>query len=227
MGQGDMATAAQAAQLQKSMVSPAAPAAAPKNLMYQDDEGNFMWGLIDNKGNVVKELRKATEKETKAVSPVQVNLNSLKPLSGETAGKLAMLDSATKDIKDLDSMLFPEGKLDLFAQAGGFLNIPMGQGREISSRIDNAVATKLRLETGAAATEGEVRNTARRFKPIPGVDDAAATRDKLKRLEDFMGQAATFIDPSGKYRELAKKEAKKSPASQDFDFEYVPGEGLR
>ena len=224
MRQGDMDLASKTMGMSQAMQP---KSSATKNLMFQDEKGNYRWGLIDNEGNVKKDLRAATDKETKAVSPVQINMNSLKPLSGETAGKLAMLNAATKDIKELDGMLFPEGKLDLFAQAGGFLNMPIGQGRQISSRIDNAVATKLRLETGAAATEGEVRNTARRFKPTPGVDDAAATRDKLKRLEEFMGEASTFIDPSGKYRELAKKEAKKTTESQGYDFEYIPGEGLR
>lgn len=45
------------------------PSAAPEvdttNLMYQDAEGNYRWGLHDESGNLIKDLRAATGKEIK------------------------------------------------------------------------------------------------------------------------------------------------------------------
>ncbi len=58
-------------EIQKGLAlrTPAAPAAAAEvdttNLMYQDKKGNYRWGLHDESGNLVKDLRAATSKETK------------------------------------------------------------------------------------------------------------------------------------------------------------------
>lgn len=128
-----------------------------------------------------------------------------KPLTGETAGKLAMLNGAAKDVSEVEGMLFPGGKMDTSKLAYGFFGLPSETGREINSRIENAVAAKLRAETGAAATEGEVRNVSKRFKPKPGLDDEAAVRDKLTRLKNYLNEAADYIDPKGTHRALAEK----------------------
>ena len=131
--------------------------------------------------------------------------NSEKPLSGDTAGKLAMLSQASRDVEEAKTMLFPNGKLDVKRLTSGFLGAPSELGREINSRIDNAVAAKLRAETGAAATPGEVDNISKRFKPKPGIDDENAVSDKLIRLKEYIDEAAYYIDPQGSHRAGAKK----------------------
>lgn len=112
-----------------------------------------------------------------------------KPLSAEAAGRFAMANQAIDDIQGARDLMFdPDGSLNyqnLFAA-----NVPgtagLGSaGRELRSRIENAVASKLRIETGAAATESEVRNVAKRFMPTP-MDTAESAADKLRRLEEFM-----------------------------------------
>jgi hypothetical protein len=112
-----------------------------------------------------------------------------KPLSAEAAGRFAMANQAIGDIQGARDLMFdPDGSLNyqnLFAA-----NVPgtagLGSaGRELRSRIENAVASKLRIETGAAATEGEIKNVAKRFMPT-AMDTASSAADKLRRLEEFM-----------------------------------------
>ena len=117
-------------------------------------------------------------------------------LSGESAGKIAMADQAVLDLQDAKSILFDENgeiKRDIVAA----MNIPFTAGmpgntnaRNAYSKIHNSVAAKLRIETGAAATESEVRGILDRFLPKV-LDPTSVAKDRLDRLEEFMN---TTID---------------------------------
>jgi hypothetical protein len=52
-------------EIQKELAvrKPTAPSVKTKELMYQDEAGNYRWGLLDESGNVVKDLRSATQGE--------------------------------------------------------------------------------------------------------------------------------------------------------------------
>lgn len=112
----------------------------------------------------------------------------------ENSGKIAMLRQAESDIRNAESLLFDkEGNLNRTLTAA--VNIPGTAGmpgytdaRTVYSAIENAVAAKLRLETGAAANAGEITNIANRFKPSP-FDTSDSARDKLKRLREFMSSS--------------------------------------
>lgn len=157
-----------------------------------------MW-YFRKSGEPARFIRVATKQDIKGP-------DAEKPLTGDTAGKLAMLNQASRDISELPSMLYVNGKLDLGRLTGGFFGAPSELGREINSRIDNAVAAKLRAETGAAATPGEVENISKRFKPKPGLDDEKAVSDKLTRLKEYLDEAAYFIDPQGAHRAGAARD---------------------
>lgn len=110
--------------------------------------------------------------------------------SPENAGKIAMAQQAVKDLGAAESLLFgPNGRLKNNVVWG--MNVPgvagmpgNTQARNAYSAIQNAVAAKLRLETGAAANQSEVENIARRFMPTPA-DTPDSARNKLNRLRDF------------------------------------------
>lgn len=112
----------------------------------------------------------------------------------ENSGKIAMLRQAENDIKHAESLLFDkDGNLNRMLAAA--VNVPGTAGmpgntnaRTVYSAIENAVAAKLRLETGQAANAGEVTNIANRFKPTP-FDTTESAKDKLKRLREFMSSA--------------------------------------
>lgn len=188
--------------------------------MYQTDKGEYRWGFFSKQGEMVKDIRKATKKDIEGAAAVNVNI--LKGLPAETAGKLAMLRQANKEIREVEGMLFDKkGNVKLLSQATGYLNIPAAKGRKINSRIENAIAAKLRIETGATATPDEIKNISRRFKPVPGVDNAEATRDKLRRLREFLGEASFYVDPTGKY---TAPQGRQQPTGRELTYDPTTGE---
>lgn len=153
----------------------------------------------------------------------QQALESQKGLSIETGGKLAMVSQAKKDIQEVRDMLFPEGTAKSFKRGLAFVSnlpgsrapligaiIPQAlpyapwwakaseQGQKIYSRLQNAVAAKLRVETGAQANPSEVENILRRFG-ITSASSPQAAWDALQRLEDFMNTTINITNPSGRF----------------------------
>jgi len=121
------------------------------------------------------------------------------PLTTENAGKLTMLQLATKDIDDVESMILKDGVPDykmIAASNVPFGGLPFSKGRDVNSLIENSVAAKLRAETGATANESEVKSISRRFKPTIR-DNPDTIKNKLGRLREFMTTAVATADPRG------------------------------
>lgn len=134
-------------------------------------------------------------------------------LSGEAAGKVAMADQAVSDIRGARDILFPDGKMDRAAVAA--MGVPFTAGlpghkgaRDAYSRLHNAVGAKLRIETGAAATESEVKGILDRFMPRV-LDDEQTAKDRMDRLETFMN---TTIDLTKGVRPAALRSRAGQPA---------------
>lgn len=105
-------------------------------------------------------------------------------------GQVAMVDAAKKDMDEFEKLLFPSGKLDRSMLLK--INIPRTAGmpgdtdaRKAYSALNNAIAAKLRLETGAQANDQEIEEIAKRFRPTYA-DTEASAKDKVQRLKDFM-----------------------------------------
>lgn len=122
------------------------------------------------------------------------------PPTPEAAGRLAMLQSAVSDLDSLDSMIFDKnGSLNramVFNAGVPGGGMPFTKGRDVNSLIENAVAAKLRLETGTAAPPAEVTNISNRFKPTMR-DTSETAKNKLARLREFMTTAIGVADPRG------------------------------
>ena len=136
-----------------------------------------------------------------------------KGLSGESAAKLTMINQALSDLEGVEKQLFtPEGK---FKRGLAFsANIPGGQAfgigriipdvgfgteaRILNSRMNNALEAKLRIETGAAATQEEFNRLQTRFG-VTGFDTPESARNKIRRLKEFMRNAIITIDPTGRF----------------------------
>ena len=136
-------------------------------------------------------------------------------LAGESAGKIAMADQAVLDLRDARSLLFDDkGELNRGTVAA--MNVPFTAGvpgntaaRSAYSKLHNAVAAKLRIETGAAATESEVKGILDRFLPKIS-DPASVAAERLDRLENFMN---TTIDLTKGVRPDALKSRTKAPTA--------------
>ena len=111
-------------------------------------------------------------------------------MTPENAGKVAMAQQAVQGIDTVRGIVFDkEGKMN--RGLIGAMNLPIvsglpgnSQARIARSAIRNAVEAKLRIETGAAATESEVERTLARFLPtIADTPDSA--KFKLDELDKF------------------------------------------
>jgi hypothetical protein len=111
-------------------------------------------------------------------------------LTPENAGKVAMSQQAVDGIGTVRGIVFDkDGKLN--RGVVGAMNLPIvsglpgnSQARIARSAIRNAIEAKLRIETGAAATESEVERTLARFLPTISDTDTSA-KFKLEELEKF------------------------------------------
>jgi hypothetical protein len=145
-----------------------------------------------------------------------------KGLSIETGGKLAMVKQAKGDIQEVRKMLFPDGTPKSFKRGlatasnipgsrapiiGAIIPqaLPFHEGaQKIYSRLQNAVAAKLRVETGAQANPAEVENILARFG-VTGTSNPEAAFDALNRLENFMDTTIDITDPNQLFSTAGKK----------------------
>lgn len=112
-------------------------------------------------------------------------------LTPENAGKVSMSQQAVDGIGKVRSIIFSEDGKSLNKGLIGAMNLPVvsglpgnSQARIARTAIRNAVEAKLRIETGAAATESEVERTLARFLPTIG-DTPESAKYKLDELEKF------------------------------------------
>lgn len=152
-------------------------------------------------GNVLTEdvLKANPLKFKKAATEVNIADRKFSP---EQAGRVSAINRSLADLSQARSLLVKDdGAIDrttLFS-ANLFGGLPFSKGRDLNRYIEDAVETKLRLETGAAANKDEIRRIATRFKP--SVKDADETiKGKLDQLEVFMRDAFNVLDPTGEVR---------------------------
>jgi len=111
-------------------------------------------------------------------------------LTPENAGKVAMATQAIEGVDVARSKIFDkDGKINkgllLAISVPGTTGLPGHSDARIArSAIRNAVEAKLRLETGAAATESEINRTLDRFMPTVA-DTAESAKFKLDELQKF------------------------------------------
>ena len=111
-------------------------------------------------------------------------------LTPENAGKVSMAQQSVESIGTVRNIIFDkEGNLQrgvvMAMNLPGVSGLPMNsQARIARSAMRNAVEAKLRLETGAAATQSEVDRTIARFMPT-FADTKESAKFKLDELEKF------------------------------------------
>jgi hypothetical protein len=137
-------------------------------------------------------------RETEAISRLAATQKESGGLAGESAGKIAMADQAIIDLREARKLIFDD-KGNLKSETILALNVPFTAGapghedaRKAYSKLYNAMEAKLRIETGAAATEREIKSILNRFLPSVGdIPTPAVVTDRIDRLEAFFN---TTID---------------------------------
>lgn len=91
------------------------PEVKTKELMYQDEAGNYRWGLMDASGNLKKDLRAATDKEIKGNKGKALGVNEYRQWvkQGETSAYKTLFandETMMQQIAQLDSDISEEEK---------------------------------------------------------------------------------------------------------------------
>lgn len=111
-------------------------------------------------------------------------------LTPENAGKVAMAEQSINGIDTVKALLFDNaGNINRWLVAA--MNVPLASGmpfndnaRIAKAALRNAVEAKLRLETGAAATQSEIDRIMDRYSPTIS-DTPKSAKYKLDQLQEF------------------------------------------
>jgi hypothetical protein len=148
-------------------------------------------------------------------------------LSGESAGKLINLETAFTDMQEARDLVFPDGtpasqRTDLLRRLGTPLQVGSLMGgkksdltdaQKIISRIDNAIAAKLLVQTGVAARPDEIQALRSQFQPLARLTNEA-NFDRMNRLERFLRSGTEVIDPKRRFSEQRDGNIKVTPEGQ-------------
>lgn len=125
--------------------------------------------------------------------------NKEKPASGETTKVASLVNQGMRTVNTVGSTLFDEGGQYKPGAKRILLEISSGMpisnaARQFNTDISAALEAKLRLETGAAATEGEISRLKKTYLPSP-MDDSQTAQLKLQRLNEYFQDAGSMIEP--------------------------------
>ena len=152
-------------------------------------------------------------------TPRQAQARGFKPaqaaMAAETGGKVVMVAQSIKDIEVAEALLFPKpGQFNRKLAFGAQTDLPewmIADAQTVQSALNNAIAAKLRVETGAQANPGEIKNIASRFFPSGIKDSEKSARNKLTRLKQFMKDGKFVMDPQGRIVVIEPGSEKKKP----------------
>jgi hypothetical protein len=135
--------------------------------------------------------------DPKTQQPLAPKPTAAEGLTPENAGKVAMSQQAVAGVDTVRGIIFDkDGKINRAMVMQMNLPIVSGmpgnsQARIARTAIRNAVEAKLRIETGAAATESEVERTLARFLPTLA-DTNESAKFKLDELQKFFRNALSM-----------------------------------
>lgn len=112
--------------------------------------------------------------------------------SAESAGKIALIKQGLKDIEGLEQSLTDEDGSYNRTKIAGLRTYGRPAARDEYSRLFNSLNARLRLESGAAVPEAEVKRAFETFAPSP-LDSDNTIKSKLSRLKDYFISAQEEI----------------------------------
>ncbi|MFN3075958.1 MAG: hypothetical protein ABT940_03570 [Alphaproteobacteria bacterium] len=152
--------------------------------------------------HIITDPSTGTQRVTAGVPMNRTQTQDLDPkFTPEQAARVSAMNMTLNNVADLRDKLVPDGKtVDrrvLFTSMFG--GLPFTEGRDVERFIEDAIETKLRLQTGAAANKDEVKKEAAKFKPNQ-LDSDDTIVGKFDKLERYMQDTFNVLDPSGVVR---------------------------
>lgn len=134
------------------------------------------------------------------------------PASAEAGARIALVREGMAAVRQAEQMLFRNGNFDRSLATSAWVagNVPgagglTGAGQLLRNALGNAIANRLRIESGAALTAQEVENMMQRYMPQP-TDTEETARQKLRSLEQYFGEFEQAVRPGRGGPELAPPE---------------------
>jgi hypothetical protein len=128
----------------------------------------------------------------------------LKPLQGQTgevAGRITMAEDSQEYARRLKAMFVKKDGsinrsliLKTWAPMGG-----IGEGRKVMATFKDMLDGRQRAASGAAIPPSEVKDYKEMYLPSP-LDNDATILDKFERMNRFVTDYLTILDPTGVYR---------------------------
>lgn len=112
--------------------------------------------------------------------------------SAEGAGKIALIKQGLNDIEDFEKLLKDENNSFNRFKIAGLRTYGRVGARDEYSKLFNALNARLRLESGAAVPESEVKRAFETFAPNP-LDSDETINSKITRLKQFFESAQQEI----------------------------------
>jgi hypothetical protein len=162
-------------------------------------------GYVTSGGETEHIITDPATGQRKTVSGVPMNRTQTQDLdpkfTPEQAARVSAMNMTLNNVSDLRDKLVPDGntvdRRTLFTSMFG--GLPFTEGRDVERYIEDAIETKLRLQTGAAANKDEVKKEADKFKPNQ-LDSDETIIGKFDKLERYMQDTFNVLDPSGVVR---------------------------
>lgn len=112
-------------------------------------------------------------------------------MSPEAATRAQQFDTVIANVPKIRDMVFNKnGEINRIDVANASVGTPFTKGREIRQTVKRTVEQVLRIATGAAAPDSEVKNYTDMYSPQIG-DTKEMINNKLKALNDFAEGART------------------------------------
>jgi len=143
-------------------------------------------------------------------------------LSMTEAQQMASFDQAKADIASAEEILFPKGEFDRGAAAAAYAAAPGTEGRTASQALRRTIEVLLRLRTGAAAPESEVRSYMDQFMPSP-LDNNEQAQAKRRALNAFFDGTRKYFG-QGRGGEADPEEAPTAPPGAASRAGMAPGQ---
>ena len=156
---------------------------------------NIILGADPNSGNIIIGSSKGP------ISPTTVETGPLigktqTPLPPDQAAKVQLIEQALSYMPSIREGIMgvdpKTPKIDRTDILNIGLRTPFTKGRELSTMILDAVEAKLRLESGAAVPDSEVKRMAKRFIPQTADNDSTIVM-KIDNLEKYLKETADKV----------------------------------
>lgn len=117
---------------------------------------------------------------------------------GDTAAKVALVREGVRAVSEVATVFAPrDGAINRMAIAQAWGNVPGSEGARLRNLVENAIGNRLRIESGAAASDAEVKRLTERYLPRPYMNDREI-QQRLRGLQTYFSDFETAILPGGR-----------------------------